>query len=71
MLDSLSDRERDVVNLLVEGLSSAQIARDLFVTRNTVTFHLSRVFAKTNTSNRYELVDLLRRTGASTSASGD
>lgn len=71
LLDSLSDRERDVVNLLVEGLSSAQIARDLFVTRSTVTFHLSRVFAKTNTSNRYELVDLLRRTGASTAASGD
>lgn len=61
VLDVLSDRERDVVGLLVEGMSSAQIARELYITRSTVTFHLSRAFAKTNTGNRFELVDLIRR----------
>ncbi len=60
VLDTLSDRERDVVGLVVEGFSSAQIARELFATRSTVTFHLSRVFAKTNTTSRYELAELVR-----------
>ena len=60
VLAGLSDRERDVVGLLVEGLSYVQIARELFVTRSTVSFHLTNVYAKTNTSGRHELVDLVR-----------
>jgi DNA-binding CsgD family transcriptional regulator len=59
-LDLLSDRERDVVSLLTEGLSYAQIARELYVTRSTVAFHLSNAYAKTNTTSRHELVALVR-----------
>ena len=59
-LDLLSDRERDVVSLLTEGLSYAQIARELYVTRSTVAFHLSNAYAKTNTTSRRELVALVR-----------
>jgi DNA-binding CsgD family transcriptional regulator len=57
----LSDRERDVVTLLLEGLSYAQIARELYVTRSTVAFHLSNAYAKTGTTSRHELVQLVRR----------
>jgi DNA-binding CsgD family transcriptional regulator len=56
----LSDRERDVVTLLLEGLSYAQIARELYVTRSTVAFHLSNAYAKTGTTSRHELVQLVR-----------
>jgi DNA-binding CsgD family transcriptional regulator len=56
----LSDRERDVVTLLLEGLSYAQIARELYVTRSTVAFHLSNAYAKTSTTSRHELVQLVR-----------
>lgn len=59
-LAALSDRERDVTTLLLEGLSYAQIAQELFVTRSTVAFHLSRVYAKTGTKSRHELVAALR-----------
>ena len=59
-LTPLSDREREVATLLLEGLSYAQIAKELFVTRSTVNFHLSRVYAKTGTSTRHEFVQLLR-----------
>jgi len=59
-LSPLSDRERDVAALLLEGLSYAQIARELYVTRSTVAFHLSNVYAKTGTTSRHELVQLLR-----------
>lgn len=56
----LSDRERDVVSLLTEGLSYAQIARELYLSRSTVAFHLSNAYAKTNTGSRHELVALVR-----------
>ncbi len=56
----LSDREAEVVALLVEGLSYAQIASELFLTRSTVAFHLSNAYAKTNTRSRHELVSLIR-----------
>jgi len=59
-LTMLSDRERDVVTLLVAGLSYAQIARDLYVTRSTVGFHLSNIYAKTGTTSRHGLTDLVR-----------
>jgi DNA-binding CsgD family transcriptional regulator len=59
-LGVLSDRERDVVTLLLEGLSYAQIARELYVTRSTVAFHLSNAYAKTGTTSRHELVQLVR-----------
>lgn len=59
-LAMLSDRERDVVALLSSGLSYAQIARDLYISRSTVGFHLSNIYAKTGTSSRHELTDLVR-----------
>ena len=59
-LGPLSGREREVATLLVEGLSYAQIAKELYVTRSTVSFHLTRVYAKTGTSTRHEFVQLLR-----------
>jgi DNA-binding CsgD family transcriptional regulator len=59
-LAALSDREREVVALLLEGLSYAQISRELYVTRSTVAFHLSNAYAKTGTTSRHELVQLVR-----------
>jgi DNA-binding CsgD family transcriptional regulator len=58
-LAPLSDRERDVVALLAAGMSYAQIARELYVSRSTVAFHLGNVYAKTDTTSRHELVDLI------------
>ena len=55
----LSDRERDVVALLAQGMSYAQIARELYVSRSTVAFHLGNVYAKTDTTSRHELVELI------------
>ncbi|WP_211715164.1 LuxR family transcriptional regulator [Nocardiopsis sp. MG754419] len=55
----LSDRERAVAALVVRGMSYAQIARDLCVTRSTVGFHLSNIYAKTGVASRHELIDLV------------
>jgi DNA-binding CsgD family transcriptional regulator len=54
----LSDRERDVVTLLTSGMSYVQIARALFITRSTVSYHLVNTYAKTNVTSRHELTQL-------------
>lgn len=60
-LAALSGREREVAVLILEGLSYAQVAKELFITRSTVSFHLSRIYAKTGTGSRHELIAMVRR----------
>lgn len=57
----LTERERDVLTLVVAGLSYAQIARDLFITQSTVSYHLSNVYAKADVPSRHALTALVRR----------
>ena len=66
---ALTDRERDVLTLVTSGMSYAQISRDLFITRSTVGFHLSNIYAKTGVSSRHELSELVRRGSAGPSSS--
>jgi DNA-binding NarL/FixJ family response regulator len=52
----LTPRERDVLNLLCEGLANASIARRLDLTEKTVKNHLHHVFAKLQVSSRAEAI---------------
>lgn len=52
----LTEREREVVSLVVEGLSNADIASRLFVTEATVKKHLRTVYKKIKVKNRFQLV---------------
>jgi DNA-binding CsgD family transcriptional regulator len=56
----LTDREKDVLALLVVGKSYAQIARELFITQKTVSYHLGNVYAKTGISSRHRLAEFIR-----------
>ena len=55
----LTEAERRVVELAVEGLSNKEIARALFVTVPTVETHLSRVYAKLGVRSRAQLAGRL------------
>ena len=55
-LNDLSQRERQVVELLLEGKSNKQIAYALHITQNTVEFHLKNVYAKCQVRSRTELI---------------
>lgn len=61
VLAVLSPRERDVAALIVAGLSYAQVARNLYLSRSTVAFHLSNIYAKVGVESRHELTALARR----------
>jgi DNA-binding CsgD family transcriptional regulator len=60
----LTDREREVVMLIGEGMSNRDIAIRLTVSVRTIETHVYRAMAKTNTATRDELATLLtsRRT---------
>jgi DNA-binding NarL/FixJ family response regulator len=53
---NLSDREKDVLGLLVKGLSLKMIADELFVSRETVKTHIKNIYAKLHVSCAAEAV---------------
>jgi len=57
----LTDRERDVLALIVEGLSNVQIAERLAISRSTARFHVSTILSKLGASNRAEAAALAIR----------
>jgi DNA-binding NarL/FixJ family response regulator len=63
----LTDREREVLHLLCDGMSNAAIATALELAEKTVKNHLNRGFAKLGVHNRVEAVNRLtgRRTNQS------
>jgi two-component system, NarL family, response regulator LiaR len=54
----LTEREREVLQLVAQGLTNSQIAERLTISRATVKFHLGSVFAKLGVANRAEAVAL-------------
>ena len=51
-LSELSDREREVLELVAAGMSNEQIAERLFLSTRTVKRHLSKVYAKLRLSGK-------------------
>jgi two-component system, NarL family, response regulator LiaR len=52
----MTDREREVLALMIEGLNNAEIAERLIVSRSTVKFHVSSILSKLSASSRTEAV---------------
>ncbi len=59
----LSQREKDILQLLVEGLSNAEIAKRLFLSEGTVRNYMSSLFVKFGVSDRTQAVVVALRRG--------
>lgn len=57
---NISQREKDVIDLLLEGLSNPDIAKALFVSENTVKTHVKNIYKKLNINNRYQLINKIK-----------
>jgi DNA-binding NarL/FixJ family response regulator len=59
----LTKREVEILCLVAEGHSNSQLARMLWVTEQTVKFHLSNIYRKLNVANRTEASRWAQRSG--------
>jgi DNA-binding NarL/FixJ family response regulator len=62
-LDALTDREREVLALIAEGLSNDELAERLFLSPSTVKTHVSRILGKLGARDRAQLVVIAYETG--------
>lgn len=56
----ISEREKDVLLLIIKGLSNKVISDKLFISLNTVKAHNKSLFKKLNIKSRFELVSLMK-----------
>lgn len=58
---SLTPREKEIVEIVGEGLTNREIGELLFISPKTVENHLSKIYSKTNVDNRFQLIQDLNR----------
>ncbi|MGN6612795.1 MAG: LuxR C-terminal-related transcriptional regulator, partial [Angustibacter sp.] len=63
LFPQLSDREREVLDLVARGWDNRRIAKELFLSDKTVRNHVSAVFAKLDVADRAEAIARARRAG--------
>lgn len=56
----ISTREADVLKLILSGLSNSEISSNLYISENTVKFHIRNILKKTGCANRKEILTLYR-----------
>jgi DNA-binding NarL/FixJ family response regulator len=62
-VETLTDREMDVLRLITRGLSNAEIGRELFISDTTVKTHVTRLLQKLDLRDRAQAIVLAYETG--------
>src|SRR5512134_2952964 len=59
----LTDREREVLRLVADGATNREIASQLYISQNTVSFHMKNILAKLHLKNRAQAAAFAIRAG--------
>lgn len=62
-LDELTAREREILRLIVNGLSNAEIGQELYISGTTVKTHVTHILQKLNLRDRVQAVVLANQSG--------
>jgi LuxR family maltose regulon positive regulatory protein len=60
LVEPLTNREMDVLRLIVAGLSNPEIAEELFIAVSTVKSHINHIYGKLGVENRVQAVERVR-----------
>ncbi len=63
LIDPLTNRELEVLQLIADGLTNQKIADKLFISRGTVKYYSSHIYSKLQVSNRTQAVARARKLG--------
>ena len=61
--DGLSQREAEILALIAGGMANSEIAGELFLSPHTVKSHISRIFARTSSTDRAAAIGYARQHG--------
>ena len=61
LIEPLTGRELDVLRLMAEGLKYKEIAARLFISLNTVRFHVKAIYGKLNVNSRMQAIEAARQ----------
>jgi DNA-binding CsgD family transcriptional regulator len=59
---NISSREREILELLLDGKSNMEIEKELFISNNTVRNHIYNIYRKLGVRNRVQIVNLMQET---------
>jgi DNA-binding CsgD family transcriptional regulator len=57
----ISGREREIINLMINGLSNRDIGEKLFISAQTVKNHVYNIYRKTRVENKVQLLNLIQK----------
>lgn len=60
-LECLTNREKEIVDYIILGLSNKEIGEKLFISPNTVKNHIYNIYKKVNVKNKVELINLVNK----------
>jgi DNA-binding NarL/FixJ family response regulator len=69
--DELTDREREVLRLVADGATNREIGSQLYISENTVSFHMKNILAKLHLKNRAQAAAFAIRAGLADDAEPD
>ncbi len=58
---NISEREQEIVDLIIKGKSNKEIEDELFISIRTVKSHNYNIYKKTGVKNRLELISLIQQ----------
>jgi len=63
LVEPLTEREQDVLRLMAEGLKYEEIGERLYISLNTVRYHVKAIYGKLNVNNRTKAIERAQQLG--------